>query len=125
MEQQSHRSGPLKQTNKSHKTGRHRSKGAIDNALKGKCSAKVITKRSLSALRKEQRRQQANQLRKNKREEVFAKKRTLGSSGAAPFLVTILPLNLQIDPNSALYMLEKCDTEAHVSKISNHITHVT
>lgn len=30
-----HRPGPLKQANKSHKTGRHRSKGAIDNALKG------------------------------------------------------------------------------------------
>lgn len=30
-----HRAGPLKQTNKSHKTGRHRSKGAIDNELKG------------------------------------------------------------------------------------------
>lgn len=34
--QSGHRSGPLKQTNKSHKTGRHRSKGAIDNELKGK-----------------------------------------------------------------------------------------
>lgn len=33
--QSGHRSGPLKQTNKSHKTGRHRSKGAIDNELKG------------------------------------------------------------------------------------------
>lgn len=31
-----HRPGPLKQKNKAHKTGRHRSKGAIDNALKGK-----------------------------------------------------------------------------------------
>lgn len=30
-----HRPGPLKQSNKTHKTGRHRSKGAIDNALKG------------------------------------------------------------------------------------------
>lgn len=30
-----HRAGALKQTNKSHKTGRHRSKGAIDNDQKG------------------------------------------------------------------------------------------
>lgn len=30
-----HRSGALKQSNKSHKTGRHRSKGAIDNEQKG------------------------------------------------------------------------------------------
>ena len=30
-----HRSGPLKQVNKSHKTGRHRSKGAINSEVKG------------------------------------------------------------------------------------------
>lgn len=30
-----HRAGPLKQANKTHKTGRHRSNRAIDNALKG------------------------------------------------------------------------------------------
>lgn len=35
VEPQGHRAGALKQTNKSHKTGRHRSKGAIDNELKG------------------------------------------------------------------------------------------
>lgn len=32
---QAHRAGSLKQSNKAHKTGRHRSKGAIDNELKG------------------------------------------------------------------------------------------
>lgn len=30
-----HRAGALKQTNKAHKTGRHRSKGAVDNEQKG------------------------------------------------------------------------------------------
>lgn len=38
VEQQVHRAGSLKQTNKTHKTGRHRSKGAIDNDLKGEFS---------------------------------------------------------------------------------------
>jgi hypothetical protein len=33
--QETHRPGVLKQQNKAHKHGRHRSKGAIDNALKG------------------------------------------------------------------------------------------
>lgn len=32
-----HRAGVLKQTNKAHKTGRHRSKSAIDNEQKGVC----------------------------------------------------------------------------------------
>lgn len=35
VDQQAHRAGALKQKNKVHKTGRHRSKGAIDNELKG------------------------------------------------------------------------------------------
>lgn len=35
VDQQAHRAGALKQKNKAHKTGRHRSKGAIDNELKG------------------------------------------------------------------------------------------
>lgn len=36
VEPQTHRPGALKQTNKSHKTGRHRSKGTIDKDQKGK-----------------------------------------------------------------------------------------
>lgn len=34
--QQVHRPGPFKQTNKVHKHGRHRSKGSIGTANKGK-----------------------------------------------------------------------------------------
>lgn len=44
-DQQGHRAGALKQKNKEHKTGRHRSKGAIDNELKGEQS--VFCKQSL------------------------------------------------------------------------------
>lgn len=40
-DQPAHRSGALKQTNKHHKTGRHRSKGAIDNDQKGKTKRSV------------------------------------------------------------------------------------
>lgn len=36
VDQQAHRAGALKQKNKTHKTGRHRSKGTIDNEQKGK-----------------------------------------------------------------------------------------
>lgn len=34
-----HRAGALKQKNKGHKTGRHRSKGQIDNEQKGNMNA--------------------------------------------------------------------------------------
>lgn len=35
MKQETHRAGSLKQTNKQHKTGRHRSKSAVINEHKG------------------------------------------------------------------------------------------
>lgn len=38
-----HRAGVLKQKNKSHKTGRHRSKGVIDNDQKGECSCDPVS----------------------------------------------------------------------------------
>lgn len=79
-------------------------------------------------IRKEQRRNQSNQIRRNKRDEVLEKKRQLGSvSGiAAPFLVCILPLHSQIDPNSALSILENCDEQAIVNKSeASGITYIT
>lgn len=122
---QGHRSGSLKQTNKSHKTGRHRSKGTIDNELKGKVSVKTISKSQKKEMNRDQRRMQANQIRKNKREECFSKKRSLGGAGAAPFLVTVIPLNVNIDPNSALSILEKGDAEAIVTKTNSRTTHIS
>ncbi|XP_037935947.1 pre-rRNA-processing protein TSR1 homolog [Teleopsis dalmanni] len=119
-----HRPGPLKQTNKAHKTGRHRSKGAIDNAQKGKVSLKVVSHKHKQQQRKEQRRNQLNQLRKNKREESFAIKRQLGGQNTAPFLVCILPMHKQIDPRSALAILENCDEEAVVDRSLAGVTYI-
>lgn len=42
MKQEIHRPGALKQTNKQHKTGRHRSKSVINNELKGGFSLFLI-----------------------------------------------------------------------------------
>lgn len=76
-------------------------------------------------MRREHRRQQSNQLRKNKRDDVIAKKRCLGTAGNAPFLVCVIPLNASIDPKSALYMLEKCDPEAQVHKTDSGVTYIS
>ncbi|KAM7358218.1 tsr1 ribosome assembly factor [Cochliomyia hominivorax] len=119
-----HRPGPLKQANKSHKTGRHRSKGAIDNALKGKVSNTAVSHKHKQIQRKEQRRNQMNQLRKNKREEALALKRQLGGQNTAPFLVCILPMHLQVDPHSALSILECCDEEAVVERTGSGVTYI-
>lgn len=37
-----HRAGPLKQANKKHKTGRHRSKGMLDTETRGKSLIKTL-----------------------------------------------------------------------------------
>lgn len=66
-----------------------------------------------------------DQLRKNKRNEVIAKKRALGTAGNAPFLVCLLPLNASIDPQSALYLLEKCDPEAEVNRTDSGVVYIT
>lgn len=42
IKQETHRPGAFKQSNKQHKTGRHRSKSAINNDFKGKFSVHVI-----------------------------------------------------------------------------------
>ena len=58
-----HESGLLKQTNKAHKHGRHRSKREISNESKGKkfYSVKTITKKIGKQLAKHERRAQAKE----------------------------------------------------------------
>ncbi|GAB0091738.1 Pre-rRNA-processing protein TSR1 homolog [Sergentomyia squamirostris] len=120
-----HRHGSLKQTNKTHKTGRHRSKGAVDSANKGKTSLKALSRKFDKGMSRESRRQQSVQLRKNKREDTMNKKRQLGTSEYSPFLVCLLPLEASIDPRSTLDMLEKCDPEALIYKNSSGITYIS
>ncbi|XP_039965431.1 pre-rRNA-processing protein TSR1 homolog [Bactrocera tryoni] len=119
-----HRPGPLKQTNKAHKTGRHRSKGAIENALKGRVSLKAVSHKHKQEQRREQRRHQMNQIRKKKREEARLEKLQLGTQHSAPFMVCILPMHQQIDAKSALAILESCDDEAVVQRADTGVTYI-
>uniref|UniRef100_U5EVS0 Pre-rRNA-processing protein TSR1 homolog n=1 Tax=Corethrella appendiculata TaxID=1370023 RepID=U5EVS0_9DIPT len=119
-----HNAGALKQTNKSHKHGGHRSKREIDRTNKGKVSVKTISKKNNRLLKREDRRLQAKQIRKNKREEIIAKKRQIGGEATAPFLTCLLPLHENIDVNSALTLIEGCDEEAIIGRTSKNISHV-
>ncbi|KAJ0179702.1 hypothetical protein K1T71_004293 [Dendrolimus kikuchii] len=121
--QQAHRPGTLKQSNKAHKS-RHRSKRGISAAVKGKVNVKEFIRRNRRELKKEERRHQALQIRKNKREEVLAEKRALGGSRNPPFLVCVVPLNAQLDVNSALAILKTCSEGAVVSHSPNGILHL-
>ncbi|XP_061709912.1 pre-rRNA-processing protein TSR1 homolog [Cydia pomonella] len=121
--QQAHRSGTLKQSNKVHKS-RHRSKRGIAAAVKGKVNAKEFVRRNRHILKKDERRHQALQLRRNKREEVLSKKRALGGTRNPPFLVCVVPLNAQLDVQSALAILRTCFEGAVISQSENGILHI-
>ncbi|XP_073951741.1 tsr1 ribosome assembly factor [Choristoneura fumiferana] len=121
--QQAHRAGTLKQSNKSHKS-RHRSKRGISAAVKGKVNAKEFVRRNRHILKKDERRHQALQIRRNKREEVLSKKRALGGTRNPPFLVCVVPLNAQLDVQSALAILRTCSEGAVVTQSDNGILHI-
>lgn len=70
-------------------------------------------------MKRDERKQQMNDLRKNKREEALNIKRNIGGSHAPPFLTAVIALNECIDPNSALAILEACDEEAFIDKSNN------
>lgn len=119
-----HKAGALKQTNKAHKHGKHSSKRALERVAKGKTNLKSVTKKAKRELGREDRRHQANQIRKNKRQEAMALKRTLGGATTAPFLTCILPLHANVDANSALAIIEGCDEEATVQKLANGMRYI-
>lgn len=52
----------------------------------GKTSVKAFTKKQKKELNREQRRNQAMQIRQNKRDEILSKKRAIGGASNAPFL---------------------------------------
>ncbi|XP_050676198.1 pre-rRNA-processing protein TSR1 homolog [Leptidea sinapis] len=121
---QTHRAGNLKQSNKGHKT-RHRSKRGVAAAVKGKVNVKEFVRRNRHILKKDERRHQAQQIRKNKREETISKKRALGGSRNPPFLVCVVPLNVQLDVKSALVILRTCYEDATFNETENGILHIS
>ncbi|XP_049809647.1 pre-rRNA-processing protein TSR1 homolog [Schistocerca nitens] len=124
--QERHRPGVLKQQNKSHKHGRHRSKGAIHDALKGRVSAKATTKKVSRELHREERRNQAMQLRQKKREEMLLKKRfSSGVGNNHPLLLSVVPLSEKIDPLGVLELLKQADSDAVINNSSTGNVHIS
>ncbi|XP_011867459.1 PREDICTED: pre-rRNA-processing protein TSR1 homolog [Vollenhovia emeryi] len=125
VKQETHRPGALKQSNKQHKTGRHRSKSAINNDLKGKRNAiEKSSKRFEKTLGKEARRNQLLQHRKKKREQVFMQKRNLGGFSSAPVLICVIPLQSGIDTKNMISAVTSMGETARVATSPNGITHI-
>ncbi|OAD58581.1 Pre-rRNA-processing protein TSR1 like protein [Eufriesea mexicana] len=125
VKQEIHRPGAFKQINKSHKTGRHRSKGSISSDAKGKVGIKILSKRATKNLGKNARRLQSSQIRKNKREEVLQQKRNLGGIHSAPFLICIIPLQEDLHIENILSIITKADESATVINSPCGTTHLS
>ncbi|XP_044750830.1 pre-rRNA-processing protein TSR1 homolog [Coccinella septempunctata] len=119
MNEHSHRPGALKQSNKAHKSNKSNASRSLGKKAKSLVSSKV--KRELGKI---QRRNQASQIRRNKREEVLDKKRKIGGLETNPFLVYILPLNRDMDPGTVMNLLMQCDPDAIINRSPQGVIHM-
>lgn len=124
-ENEAHRPGAFKQPNKAHKHGRHKSKGELANQNKGKVSVKNMSRVSKQLLSKQNRRNQLIQSRKNKRGKTLMKKRQLGSMMCPPFLVGIIPLNPNMNPDFLLELIKECDEDITVTESNVGHIHIS
>ncbi|XP_045130180.1 pre-rRNA-processing protein TSR1 homolog isoform X1 [Portunus trituberculatus] len=122
---QAHRPSALKQQNKKHRTLGHKSKSSIAKSNKGRVAAKNLSKKIKFELNREQRKNQAKQIRASKKEEAAFRKRSLGTQFKPPFLVSVVPLSPSINPRSVLVALGECDEGATVSTSPQGITHIS
>jgi len=125
--QVAHTSGPLKQSNKSHKTGGHRSKGSVDRANKGRVGIKAQPgRRNKAHLSRRDRKHQMAQVRTKKKAEVLLKKRALGAADAPPILVAAVDLQRQIcdAAETLLRTIKSCAEDIVTSSSPRGATHV-
>ncbi|MFT7803695.1 Pre-rRNA-processing protein TSR1-like [Arapaima gigas] len=108
-QQQGHRPGIYKQKNKQHKHGKHRTKGEIERENKGRVSVITLTKKQKKEQRKMDRRHTANQLRRNKKDQVLTEKRRLGSKDGPPHLVAVVALHAGVSASAVMQLLRQED----------------
>ncbi|XP_056329752.1 pre-rRNA-processing protein TSR1 homolog [Danio aesculapii] len=106
QQQQTHRPGVYKQKNKQHKHGKHRTKGEIGRENKGRVAIVALTKKQRREMRKKDRRNTANQLRRNKKDLVLTEKRKLGSRDGPPHLVAVIALHSGVDAGAVTKILK-------------------
>ncbi|XP_040577457.1 pre-rRNA-processing protein TSR1 homolog [Lepeophtheirus salmonis] len=123
--QEVHRAGLLKQSNKSHKTGKHRSKGAVDTANRGRIGLKcpLNRKKADKIEGRLDRKHRLQQVRATKREAALSQKRSLGCDGFPPVLTGILSTSPGI--LSELITLIKNIDDSVVKPSPAGLTHVS
>ncbi|NXY35813.1 TSR1 protein, partial [Pomatorhinus ruficollis] len=103
-----HRPGPLKQQNKAHKGGKH--SGSSQRRAGGRVPVKAQPRRRLRDLNRVDRRHQALQLRRQRKEAVLAEKRSLGSRDGPPHLVVVVLLHSRAAAHDSLRLLQSQDS---------------
>ncbi|XP_046854364.1 pre-rRNA-processing protein TSR1 homolog [Xenia sp. Carnegie-2017] len=109
-----HKPGPLKQQNKTHKHGRHKTKGMLNSINKGRVSVKMLRKNGSKMAGKLDRRNHAKQLRANKREEVLREKRKIGKLDGPPQVVCLIPLSASCNVDKFLENLYQGNEENEI-----------
>ncbi|XP_015927815.2 pre-rRNA-processing protein TSR1 homolog [Parasteatoda tepidariorum] len=118
---EAHRPGPFKQINKPHKIEQGKSK----RRLKGKTDVKAQSIRRKHLLSKEERKNQLNQIRKAKKEEVLKMKRRVGLAQTPPIAVMIMALDDAINAEEFLDEIKSCDDELEVKYSSLGNCHIS
>ena len=125
MAHSAHRSGPLKQSNKSHKTGGHRSKGMVDNQNRGRISSISsggIRKSKHSKESKFSRKNKLKQVRNLKQSQILELKKAASSGNAPPILVALIPLcSLNENLNQAFEELLKNESTDWKFGVNGHV----
>ncbi|VDK70088.1 unnamed protein product [Litomosoides sigmodontis] len=110
-----HRAGPLKQSNKKHKSGRHRSKGAVDATVKGKVGCKAVIGKQRFLVGKKARRLQARQIRENKRTALLSDSYAVSNNylRQPPIFVTILSFDRNYSADELIALFCSCDETSY------------
>ncbi|GFR85009.1 pre-rRNA-processing protein TSR1 homolog [Elysia marginata] len=115
-----HRS-TLKQKNKSHNHGKHRSKRNLKREAHGKVNVKQLTKDKKV---KELLRQEALQKRVEGRDGALSDKRGMAAS-VPPRLVVLISLNASVDTNAVVDLLKEADLSSDVNISEQLNVHVS
>ncbi|CAL8125495.1 unnamed protein product [Orchesella dallaii] len=113
----SHRAGPLKQTNKKHKTGQHKSKRALDVETRGRVSSEgsISKHRRKNHVLRSERKKQAAADRLKKMQNILDEKRNQGGPRGAPICVALIPLSSATNVNFTLqFILANCKNFADI-----------
>ncbi|KAI1727652.1 pre-rRNA-processing protein TSR1 like protein [Ditylenchus destructor] len=109
---QAHRPGLFKLPNKKHKTGQHRSKGALARDTKGKLGVKVKSLKQGRVLSKAERKNKLQQIRAHKTDQLQEKQRLQGGPDRAPYLTTVISFDENTPSSEIIAKFLNADPDA-------------